>query len=381
MIAYKIMEVFKRRQNVEDNITPKRVLVIYGPRRVGKTTILKKYLSKQSGRILYSTGDDIEIRQIFESQQRERILNFAHSYDIIGIDEAQQIPSIGLGIKMIIDEFPDKNIILTGSSSFDLSREVGEPLTGRHFELLLLPISLGEMEIGRFELESQNEKFLLYGSYPEVLLQSDPKLKVRILKELISSYLFKDVLALDRIKSPDLLLDITKCLAFQIGKEVSHNEIAKTVGANVKTVARYIDLLEKMFVVRKVRGYSRNLRNEISKKSKYYFIDLGIRNAVIYNFNSIDTRNDVGGLWENFIYMELLKINNANGNLDELYFWRTHSGQEVDIVRVSQSGLDAIEVKWKKDTAKEPLLWRKSYPESKFIIISKDNYLDILLEP
>lgn len=373
------MEVFTRKQRVENSLAPKRVLVIYGPRRVGKTTILKKYLSTKKGRILYSTGDDIEIRKIFESEQRARILNFAESYDIIGIDEAQQIPHIGLGIKMIIDEFPDKNIILTGSSSFDLSREVGEPLTGRHFELLLLPISQGEMGLGRFELESQKEKFLLYGSYPEVLLQADANLKVRILKELISSYLFKDVLALDRIKSPDLLLDITKCLAFQIGNEVSHNEIAKTIGANVKTVARYIDLLEKMFVVKKVRGYSRNLRNEISKKSKYYFVDLGIRNAVISNFNPIDTRDDVGGLWENFIFMELLKINNARENLDEFYFWRTHTGQEIDIVRVSAGELEAIEVKWKKDNAKEPPLWKKTYPESTFTVISKDNYLNILL--
>lgn len=373
------MEVFKRKQSVERSLAPKRVLVIYGPRRVGKTTILKKYLSTQKGRILYSTGDDIEIRKIFESEQRARILNFAESYDIIGIDEAQQIPHVGLGIKMIIDEFPDKNIILTGSSSFDLSREVGEPLTGRHFELLLLPISQSEMGLGRFELESQKEKFLLYGAYPEVLLQTDVNSKARILKELISSYLFKDVLALDRIKSPDLLLDITKCLAFQIGNEVSHNEIAKTVGANVKTVARYIDLLEKMFVIKKVRGYSRNLRNEISKKSKYYFVDLGIRNAVISNFNPLDTRDDVGGLWENFIFMELLKINNTEENLAEFYFWRTHAGQEVDIVRASAGKLEAIEVKWKKDNAKEPPLWKKTYPESTFTVISKDNYLDILL--
>ncbi|MDP2944284.1 MAG: ATP-binding protein, partial [bacterium] len=353
------MELFNRKQNIENSLAPKRVLVIYGSRRVGKTTILKKYLSTQKGRILYSTGDDISIRQIFESEQRVRILNFAESYDIIGIDEAQQIPRVGLGIKMIIDEFPDKNIILTGSSSFDLSREVGEPLTGRHFELLLLPIAQEEIGLGKFELENQIEKFLLYGSYPEVLLQPDSNSKTRILKELVSSYLFKDVLALDRIKSPSLLLDITKYLAFQIGNEVSHNEIAKTVGANTKTVARYIDLLEKMFVIKKVRGYSRNLRNEISKKSKYYFIDLGIRNAVIANFNPLDTRDDVGGLWENFIFMELFKKRNAGENLEEFYFWRTHSGQEIDIIRDSEKGLEAFEVKWKKDKVKEPGLWRE----------------------
>ena len=372
-------ETFKRQQNIEKSLVPKRVLVIYGPRRVGKTTILKKYLTTQNGRILYTTGDDIAIRQIFESEQRVKILNFAESYDILGIDEAQQIPHIGLGIKMIIDEFPAKNIILTGSSSFDLSKEVGEPLTGRHFELLLLPISQAEMGLGKFELESQKEKFLIYGSYPEVLLQTDSNAKERILKELISSYLFKDVLALDRIKSPDLLLNITKCLAFQIGNEVSHNEIAKTVGANVQTVGRYIDLLEKMFVIKKVRGYSRNLRNEISKKAKYYFVDLGIRNAVISNFNPLDSRDDVGGLWENFIFMELFKKNIAEGNFAEFYFWRTHLGQEIDIVKDSKNGLEAFEVKWKNTKVKEPLLWEKTYPKSSFKVISTDNYLDILL--
>jgi predicted AAA+ superfamily ATPase len=373
------MELYKRKQSIENSLAPKRVLVIYGPRRVGKTTVLKKYLSTQKGRILYSTGDDIMIRQIFSSEQRAKILDFAESYDIIGIDEAQQIPHIGLGIKMIIDEFPDKNIILTGSSSFDLSREVGEPLTGRHFELLLLPIAQGEIGLGKFELNSQIEKFLLYGAYPEVLSQPDQNSKTRILKELVSSYLFKDVLALDRIKSPNLLLDITKCLAFQIGNEVSHNEIAKIVGANVKTVARYIDLLEKMFIVKRVRGYSKNLRNEIAKKAKYYFIDLGVRNAVISNFNPLDSRNDIGGLWENFIFMELLKKSNAGKNSEEFYFWRTHTGQEIDLIRDSEKGLEAIEIKWNKDNVKEPALWKKTYPESSFLVISRNNYLDILL--
>jgi predicted AAA+ superfamily ATPase len=374
-----MMKLFHRKQNIQDNIVPKRVLVVYGPRRVGKTTILKDYLSTQAGRVLYSTGDDIAMRQIFSSEERSKILSFADSYDVMGIDEAQQISQVGLGVKMIIDEFPDKNIILTGSSSLDLSRQVGEPLTGRHFELLLLPIALQEMGLGTFELDSNIEKFLLYGSYPEVLLESDTHMKVKILKELVSSYLFKDVLALEKIKSPGLLLDITKCLAFQIGNEVSHNEIATIVGANTKTVARYLDLLEKMFVIKKVRGYSKNLRNEISKKAKYYFVDVGIRNAVIANFNPLDTRNDIGGLWENFIFMELFKKRNAQGNPGEFYFWRTHTGQEVDIVIESERGLEAFEVKWKKDKVKIPHLWNTAYPESSFSVISKNNYLDILI--
>ncbi|MDE1941480.1 MAG: ATP-binding protein, partial [Patescibacteria group bacterium] len=277
---------FKRKQSIEKELEPKRVLVIYGPRRVGKTTLLNEYLKTQSHRkAYYSTGDDIRLRDIFQSEERDKILDLARPYDLIAVDEAQSIPSIGLGAKMMIDAFPDKEIILTGSSSLDLSNKLGEPLTGRHFTMTLLPLSQAEMEGSRFELGNELESFLLYGSYPEVLNESDPERKKRILSELVSSYLFKDALALEAVRSPDVLLNIAKCLAFQIGNEVSVNEVAKTAGTDAKTAAKYLDLLEKMFVIRRVRGFSRNLRNEISKKAKYYFLDNGVRNAVIAQFN------------------------------------------------------------------------------------------------
>src|ERR1035441_5933808 len=205
---------FKRKQNIESELEPKRVLVIYGPRRVGKTTLLNEYIKTQSdNKIYFSTGDDGPLRKIFQTEERDKILEFARPYDVIAIDEAQFIPSIGLGAKMIIDAFPEKNIILTGSSSLDLSNKVGEPLTGRHFTLTLLPLSQGEMEGSRFELESNLENFLIYGSYPEVLNEPDTDRKRKILSELVSSYLFKDALALETVRSPDTLLDITKCLA------------------------------------------------------------------------------------------------------------------------------------------------------------------------
>ena len=270
---------FKRKQNIVEALEPKRVLVVYGPRRVGKTTLLGEYLKTQSGKNVFSsTGDDIRLRNIFQSEDQNGILDFASPYDIIAIDEAQSIPSIGLGAKMMIDAFPEKNIILTGSSSFDLSNKVGEPLTGRHFTLTLLPFSQGEMEGSRFELEGDLERFLIYGSYPEVLNEPDVDRKRKILSELISSYLFKDALALEAVRSPDTLLDIVKCLAFQMGNEVSINEVARTARTDAKTAAKYIDLLEKMFIIKRIRGFSRNLRNEISKKSKYYFLDNGVRN-------------------------------------------------------------------------------------------------------
>src|SRR3989338_8760502 len=249
---------FLRKQQIETVIAPKRALVIYGPRRVGKTTLLKSYLSsRKDKKILYVVGDDFRIRELFTKELRDELLDFARPYDIVAIDEAQQVRSIGLGAKMIIDAFPEKQLILTGSSSLDLSNKIGEPLTWRHFTLTLLPLSQGEIMYGsRFELKTYLEDFLIYGSYPEVLNEPDIGQKRKILTELVSSYLFKDALTLEAVRSPDTLLDIVKCLAFQVGNEVSINEIARTAKTDAKTAAKYLDLLEKMFIIRKVRGFS-----------------------------------------------------------------------------------------------------------------------------
>lgn len=378
MVYHKIMKIgFKRKQNIENEITLKRVLVIYGPRRIGKTTLLEAYLNGIEGKkVYYETGDDARLHEIFKPGYRKEILDFARPHDIIALDEAQYIPGIGLGAKMMIDAFPEKNIILTGSSSFDLSNKVGEPLTGRHFTMTLLPLAQSEIEGSHFELKTSLEDFLLYGSYPEILLEQDAQQKIKLLNELVSSYLFKDVLMLEAIKYPDLLKDILKCVAFQVGNELSLNEISVTVKTDVKTVGRYLDLLEKMFIIKKVRGFSRNLRNEISKKAKYYFLDTGVRNAVISQFNPLSLRNDVGALWENFIFMELLKKSNLSGSFDSYYFWRTHTGQEVDIIKESNGTLEAIECKWSQGASSAPQLWRDTYPESTWKVINKDNYLD-----
>ncbi len=294
-------------------------------------------------------------------------------------DISQYIPSIGLGAKMMIDAFPEKRIILTGSSSLDLSNKIGEPLTGRHFTMTLLPLSQGEMEVSRVELGWDIENFLIYGSYPEVLNEPDLEKKKKILTELISSYLFKDALALEAVRSPDTLLNIVKCLAFQVGNEVSINEVAKTAGTDVKTTAKHLDLLEKMFIVKKVRGFSRNLRNEISKKAKYYFLDNGVRNAVISQFNPLSLRNDIGALWENFIFMELVKKSGIEGKFDNYYFWRTHTGQEIDIIKESDGALTAIECKWSREMVVVPSLWKEAYPKAAVEFVHKGNYLDYLL--
>ena len=372
---------FQRIQRVKDYLAPRRALVVLGPRRVGKTTLLQSYLKMQtSKKVLYAVGDDFRIRELFKKEIRDELLDFAKPYDIIALDEAQQIPSIGLGVKMIIDALPENQVILTGSSSFDLSNKVGEPLTGRHFTLTLLPLAQSEMTASRFELAGALSDFLIYGSYPEILSVGTSQEKEGILNELVSSYLYKDILALDKIKSPDLLRDITRCLAFQIGAEVSLNEIANTVKTDVKTVGRYLDVLQKIFVIKKVRGFSRNLRNEISKKAKYYFLDNGVRNSVIGRFAGLSTRDDTGALWENFIFMELYKKSVLQRDNGEFYFWRTHTGQEIDIVRENRDGtLSAIECKWRGGPARPPRLWLATYPQSTLSVITKDDYLLHLL--
>ena len=371
---------FRRKQNISGSITPKRILVVYGPRRVGKTTMLESYLATQSDkRVYYAIGDDMGLRKIFKPEIRARILDFARPYEIIALDEAQYIPSIGIGAKMMIDAFPEKNILLTGSSSLSLSNKIGEPLTGRHFTLTLFPIAQMEMEGSCFELVNELEDFLVYGSYPEVLSDPDKGRKIKILTEIVSSYLFKDALALEAVRSPDTLMDVVKCLAFQIGGEVSINEVAQTAKTDTKTAARYLDLLEKMFIIRRVRGFSRNLRNEISKKAKYYFLDNGIRNAVIAQFNDLNLRNDIGALWENFIFMELLKKSNLEEELAQYYFWRTHTGQEIDIVKEAGGALTAIECKWQAETARVPPLWKEAYPDAASLTLHRENYLEYLL--
>ncbi|HEY4493351.1 MAG TPA: ATP-binding protein [Candidatus Paceibacterota bacterium] len=378
---------YTRKQNIASELWPKRALIIYGPRRVGKTTLLKDYLVQEGkttppDKVFYGIGEDIKLRELYQSEDRSRLINFATPYDIIAIDEAQYTPSIGLGTKMIIDALPEKKIVLTGSSSFDLSGQIGEPLTGRHFTLTLLPIAQSEMLAGKFELTNALHDYLVFGSYPEILNAGDSSTRIKLLNELVSSYLFKDVLILEKIKSPNLLRDIAACLAFQLGNEVSMNEIAVAVTSDVKTVARYLDLLEKMFVIKRVRGFSRNLRNEIVKKAKYYFLDNGVRNAVISQFNPLHLRNDIGALWENFIFMELFKKSNIEGRFDNFYFWRTHAGQEIDIIRERNGVLEPIECKWSGGQgAKLPKVWQEAYGNTPLTVVTKENYLDILLKP
>lgn len=366
--------------NLEKYLKDNKALIIVGARQVGKTTLLKNFLSKTSYKYKYEFGDDIRIQNLFNSLDYKKLKEYIEGYELIAIDEAQYITNIGRAIKMIIDNIPNIKIILTGSSSFELSGQIGEPLTGRKRTIELFPIAQLELlEImNKYELKQKLEDFLIFGSYPEVLTSKTNQEKVEILNEIVGSYLLKDILALDKIKSSKTIFELLKLLAYQIGQEVSLNEISQKLMVDVKTVKRYIDLLEKTYVIFTLTPYSRNLRNEITSKNKYYFYDVGIRNAIINNFQGIDYRNDFGNLFENFIIIERLKKIKYKKILSNLYFWRTYSGNEIDLIEERENMLFAFEIKI-GEKFKLPKLFLDTYKEAKVEIITKENYLDFII--
>ncbi len=374
--------MIKRLYSIDKLIKPNKALIIYGPRRVGKTTILNDFLSHTKLKCKLDSGDNIRTQDILSSQDFDRILEYASGYDLIAIDEAQQIPNIGMGLKIIVDQIPDIMVIATGSSSFDLSGAVGEPLTGRKKTVTLYPFSQQELLSihNRYELKNNIEDFLVYGSYPEVVTAQNRKDKADVLNELVDSYLLKDILALERVKGSKVLLDLLKLIAFQVGSQVSLNELASQVKLDVKTVGRYLDIFERAFVIKRIGGFSRNLRKEVVSKAKYYFWDNGIRNAVISQFNPLDSRNDIGILWENFIVTERIKRCDYQGMHGSFYFWRTYDGQELDLVEEREGKLFGYEFKWSdKKKRNAPKDWSGTYSNAAFKIVDRENYLDFIV--
>lgn len=358
-----------------------KVLVIYGPRRVGKTTILKNYLDKTSYKFRLDVGDNIRIQQVLSSRDFNQILSFAEGFELIAIDEAQQIENIGMGLKIIVDQVPGIRVIATGSSSFDLKNQIGEPLTGRKNTIILYPVSQLELlsQSNKFDLQQRLEEFLIFGSYPEVVIAKTKQEKIKAIEEIVNSYLLKDILSLEKVKGSGVILNLLKLLAFQIGSEVSLNELAGKLRIDVKTVGRYLDLLEKSFVIIRVNGLSRNLRSEVTSKAKYYFLDNGIRNGVILQFQGLDSRDDMGKLWENFIVTERLKRRAYRNIYANVYFWRTYQGAEIDLVEEREGKLFGYEFKWSvKKKIKPPKEWLKAYPKEKFLVVTQDNYLEFI---
>ncbi len=374
------MKIPRIYQDLNKYLKPNKALIIYGPRQVGKTTLLQDFLAATKLRYKLDSGDNIQTQHILGSQDFNLIREYAQGYELLAIDEAQRIKNIGLGLKIIVDQMPGIKVIATGSSSFELSGQVGEPLTGRKTTLTLYPVSQIELSnlYNPYEIKNKLEEWLIFGGYPEVVAAEDKAERIKLLEEIVQAYLLKDILNLGKVKSAKMLLDLLRLLAFQVGSEVSLTELARQIGIDYKTVARYLDLFEKSFVIYNLRGFSRNLRKEITKKSKYYFYDNGVRNAVISNFNKLELRNDAGMLWENFLFIERLKKKTYQSIYANNYFWRTWDQKEIDLVEEREGKLFGYEFKWGRKSLKPPKEWSETYPDSEFAIISQENYMEFI---
>ena len=366
---------------ISDLLEPNKILVVYGPRQVGKTTLIQDFLRSYSGKAYSSTGENALLADILKSHDFTKIKSFFSGYDLIVIDEAQKIDHIGSALKIIVDQMPGIRVIATGSASFDLSNKVGEPLVGRQRQINLFPISVAEIvsHFGGAYPQEHLEQFLIFGLYPEILTVDSIDKKREKLALLRDGYLYRDILEMENLRNSKKILDLLRLIAFQIGKEVSLQELGQTLGMSRATVERYLDLLEKTFVLINLRGFSRNLRSEISKTSRYYFYDVGIRNAVIDNFNPLNTRDDVGALWENFIFMERLKKRSYQKIYANMYFWRTWQQQEIDLVEERDGKIFGYEIKFSDKKTKTPTQWTKAYPQASFETIHKSNYLDFIV--
>ena len=369
-------------EDIKRRLFSGKAIIVLGPRQCGKTTMLRHIIEPWADDVLWLTGDSPDTRDELNSITVARWKLILGRKKILVLDEAQRIPDVGLALKLLTDQVPEIQVIATGSSSFSLEGKTAEPLTGRKFEYRLLPLSFEEMvaHTGLLEEKQFREQRLLYGAYPEIL--THPEDSGRLLSELVNSYLFKDIYALEGLRRAKTLDNLVKALAMQVGSEVSLNELAGLVGVDRKTVETYIDLLEKNYVVFSLPAYSGNMRNEIKKGRKIYFYDLGVRNAVMGNFNRTASRTDNGGMWENYLILERLK-NTLNLSFQpQRFFWRTAGGQskEIDYLEKSSDALRAWEIKFNPASrAKIPLTFKRSYPEAETAILTPENYDSFLL--
>jgi predicted AAA+ superfamily ATPase len=375
------MKLIKRiiEDQVRKNLIKNKVVVLLGPRRIGKTVLIKQLIKTLTEPFLLLNGEDFTTSEILSRRSVQHYKNVLGKARVLIIDEAQKIPKVGSILKLMVDEIEGLKILVTGSSAFDIDKITGEPLTGRKKTIHMYPLSEKEydqIETVQTKTDCIRER-LVYGNYPELLHLEDRSDKADYLKEIVNSYLLKDILAFENIKNSDKILSLLRLIAFQIGSEVSIQELGSQLGMSKNTVDKYLDLLTKVFILHKVSGFSRNLRKEITKSSKWYFYDNGLRNLIIANLNPLELRNDVGELWENYVISERIKKQDYNRQIVNNYFWRTYDQQEIDWVEERDGKLFGYEFKWNpKRKAKVPKAWKDTYKEAEFEVVNSQNYLE-----
>lgn len=373
--------ITRKLQNViESHMHQNKAIILIGARQVGKSTLFKQVVYKGSESVLWLNCDEPEVKEMLHDINTNELRQLIGNNKIIVIDEAQQVNNIGMSLKRIADNFPEVQLLVTGSSSLELQNRLNEPLTGRKFEYYLYPISTSEIlsTDGLLKVKQSLENRLIYGSYPDVINHADNAKE--LLMNISSSYLYKDLLTYEGIRKPVMLEKLLVALALQVCSEVSYNEVAQTIGTDTKTVEKYIDLLEKCFIVFRLQAFNRNMRTELKKSRKIYFYDNGIRNAILQNFAPLALRNDVGALWENFFISERIKSNHYNARYCRSYFWRTTQQQEIDYIEESDGQFTLFEMKWNpnKASAKIPKAFMENYDVAESVVITTDNYIDYL---
>ncbi len=367
-------------KKIENRIEPNKAVLIYGARRVGKTVLMRKIVNSYAGHTMMLNGEDYDTLALLQNRSIANYRHLLEGIDLLAIDEAQNIPQIGAVLKLIVDEVPNIRVLASGSSSFDLSNKTGEPLVGRSSQFFLSPFSQKEIAQTETPLETRQnlESRLIYGSYPEVVMMDNFERKTDYLRDIVGAYLLKDILAFDGLKNSNKMRDLLRLLAFQLGSEVSYDELGKQLGMNKNTVEKYLDLLQKVFIIYRLGAFSRNLRKEVTKAGKWYFYDNGIRNAIIGAFSPLAIRQDVGALWENYIIGERRKANFNNNLHKEFFFWRTYDKQEIDLIEESPDSLTALEFKWGNKTPSAPKPFQEAYPHASFSVVNKENYLNFI---
>ena len=367
-------------QKIIEKLTPNKVIMIFGARRVGKTILLNHIVKQFNGNTLIMNGEDYDALALLENRSISNYRNLLNNVDLLIIDEAQQIPEIGAKLKLMVDEIQGIRIIVSGSSSFDLFNKSGEPLVGRSVPFHLTAFSQAEISQteNRFQTQQNLESRLIYGSYPDVVLMNNNEQRKEYLKNIVNAYLLKDILMIDGIKNASKMKELLQLIALQTGSEVSYEELGRRLNMSKNTIEKYLDLLSKTFVIFKLSAFSRYLRKEITKAGKWYFYDIGIRNALIGSFNSLSVRQDVGVLWENYLISERMKKNLNENRNKELFFWRTYDEQEIDLIEVSGDEISAFEFKWGDKQPKAPVAFSQNYPQATFQVVNKNNYLEFI---